>query len=589
MGVGRFVCLIRPYRKLQFGGSSEVADVLPELVGCAFATGYDGPNDSFSQQLDQKIGVKKMSWYVYNPKLSHTDWLRLRATERMIDDASRRNAVQIVSGSNNLRHALERKIDQNTQSIIGTIRESTDILSSSLNQISGQLDSISTSIEDFRADFNWWSEKQSAQLKTIEDILEKIRESLERRHRTEAFEFFAESREYVVHQMYEKALINIELAIHGDKNIRGYELEWRFWEHLGFLRLGDEKNNSQTIIDLKKAEEAFLMGAKLADREGAKSGAVRCLLGASQAAYCAGSKAAAISHAREARRLQPSLPEANWIYGRLSWEDGDEQAAEQAFFDALVNDHSYVLRFCIDPLFSLQQSRFKQLCDRLTEKLLRHQEIGRPLAKANDLIKICDRVSNLVYGKSNAAPFGPTNLEDTQKKLSKINEVAKANAVAEAAYMVSDGIVDVNNIISGGRNFLNIAKNRASEKMKELGSGNSNDLWSAVVAVFWFFYISCGVFIVAGMFLSEEVGIGNLLLLPFGVALGPLVMLFISGSAFNDPTAPDSARTLIVFFWTFAALGSLAVWHFFRRAAPGRNAEYQKMLEAVRIVDRAIA
>ncbi len=290
-----------------------------------------------------------MSWYVFDPKLPYNEWLRLGAAERTIDEAAKRTAEKIVSGSRHLIASIEEFSDKKANCILHAIRTSTGATTDSLDRISEQLDSISISIDNFHADFNWWAEKQSEQLTTIQDMLQGIQTSLERRHRNEAFELFAESREYVFHRMYGKALRSIQIAIYGSEKIRGYELEWRFWEHLGFLRFGNEQNNLGEIVDLIKAEEAFLMGASLAEREGAKSGAVRCLLAATQAAYCNGEIASATSHVRHALRLQPKLPEANWLCGRIYWEQENDRLAEQAFFDSLIDDYRYSRRFWNDP------------------------------------------------------------------------------------------------------------------------------------------------------------------------------------------------------------------------------------------------
>lgn len=533
-----------------------------------------------------------MSWYVYHPKLSHSDWLRLSATERMIDEAAQRSAAKIVSGTSSLSGAIERSLNKNSESIVGAISESTSVLAGSLNEISRQLDSISMSIDDFRADFNWWAEKQTSQLESIKSILESIKESLERRHRTEAFELFAESREYVFHQMYDKALRNIEIAIHGGGAVRGYELEWRFWEHLGFLRLGDKHNNSLQVIDLKKAETAFFTGAKLAEREGAVDGAVRCLLCATQAAYCDGDMTTADSHVRHALRLRPLLPEANWLFGRLSWEDRNDDAAEQAFFDALINDHQYACRFYVDPVFPQHLSRLERISEKLADRLLRHQDVEKPLSSANDLLGVCHRVSTLVHGDTRAPFSKSVSLEDAERALASINQAAKSTKLEDAAFMASAGINRIKQMISDGRNFLETAKSRANEEVERLGARSTASIFAAAWAVFWFFYISCGIFVAVGLLYmdeapSGEISIGTLFALPFAIALGPLSVLFFTHFVFTDAATPQSARTIVVSFWGFALLGSFAIWRFCMTGASGRNSKYQRMQEAIRLVDRA--
>lgn len=528
-----------------------------------------------------------MSWYVFNPHLSYNDWLRLSAAERMIDKAARQNAEKIASGARHLNKNMECIIEKSGQSIRNEIELLNNSVTSSLDRISGQLDSISMSIDNFHADFNWWAEKQSRQLSTIQDILERIQESLERRHRTEAFELFSESREYVFHRMYEKALRNIEIAIHGSDKIRGYELEWRFWKHLGFLRLGDEQNNSRDIVNLKKAQEAFLMSASLAEREGSNNGAVRCLLAASQAAYCNGDIASATSHVHQALRLQPMLPEANWLCGRLYWEKKNDESAEQSFFKSLQHDHLYSHRFWNDPIFPKSQDRLNRICNNLTARLRKHRDVQKPLTTANNLLKSCRRVSDLISVKSGGRFAPAMDLANTEEEIANINDITKSAKVEDAAFMASAGSVRVNHIISECKDFLYRASSYANGRLKELSSEGSSEFAGATFAAFIFVYVACAAFIVIGLLVFEEITFFNLILLPFGVALAPLVMIFISGSAFNDPSAPENARMLIMFFWAFVVLGSFVTWHFVRRRAPHRGTEKRKLHEAVRIADRA--
>ena len=273
--------------------------------------------------------------YVHKPGgPSWHEWLILREQRQIVLEAAERQKEDIT-------RSIEDSADKAADKAADTIRQAIETASEkNVEAERRSTEEILLSIGEFHADFNWHLENVELALDHMNAILSHVRDELSRRHRSEAFEFYYQSLEYAQHGMFEKALNSIEVAIHGDeRGARGYELEWRFWEHLGRLRLGSLKNI--TIVDLERAENAFLQAAHLATQKAA----ARCLVGAAFAAYADGRLPDAIDHIRSALSHHPDLAEAQWNLGRYLWQAETYQEAADGFYRALSVDPNYARRF----------------------------------------------------------------------------------------------------------------------------------------------------------------------------------------------------------------------------------------------------
>jgi tetratricopeptide (TPR) repeat protein len=275
-----------------------------------------------------------MSSYIHGSGISYKAYLQ--AKEFVDDirwDISRTNLNLIATNEalqeNGLR--LEHSINELQETVV----EGLGTLDASINELS--------------AKFDWGIARLEAALGGINDSLSDLVRLVGSPERTWAYEQFDMARDAFRRGLFPEALEYIERAINGDQHHTGYKIEHRFHHFLGIVRRGDYKNTSPDIVDLEKAERAYVNASRYAEADH-KSDAARALCGAGWVAYCQGKIDVSETYTR--RSLQfAKTGEANYQLSKLLMHRNSVQAGLERLADAIQTDPLYGIRCFDDPDF----------------------------------------------------------------------------------------------------------------------------------------------------------------------------------------------------------------------------------------------
>ena len=192
-----------------------------------------------------------------------------------------------------------------------------EAISTQTKAIVGELKAVNRNLEQINQTLQWGFAATIAQLRIMNETLAELLKVAKNPAQTAAYEQFEIARDAFRRELYLEALAAITAAIDGNNASPGYKLEWRFHFFLGCVRLGNFDNNSPEVVDLSKAEAAFLEAARIAKAD-APDEAARALTAAGWAALVASSGSGeslerALSHTMNARAAWERIPDSGAV------------------------------------------------------------------------------------------------------------------------------------------------------------------------------------------------------------------------------------------------------------------------------------
>ncbi len=212
-------------------------------------------------------------------------------------------------------------LSENIEAVESAIRQGTDEIVSTLN---------------------WGFSEVLISLGRMNDSLTELVKLARTPSQTWAFEQFEIARDEFRRTLYPEALDSITRAISGHGSNTGYKTDFRFSFLLGTLRLGSYKNSSPEIVDIPRAEEAFLASARYAGTDCAVE-AGRALICAGRAAYLQGQFKRAISHFADGLIRVPSDHEGIYQLARAYFADGMLKDASDSLVKAILMDSKHAI------------------------------------------------------------------------------------------------------------------------------------------------------------------------------------------------------------------------------------------------------
>lgn len=143
------------------------------------------------------------------------------------------------------------------------------------------------------------------------------------------------------------ALQSVRLAIHGNSNHTGYQLDYKYHFCAGEILMGKGENFDPSLVNLEEAENEFLKAESYVPKKEKETRAL-ALLHASFAAYANGRSKNARDYAAKARDFQPK--DALILYHSAKYEAhvGDLEAAKVFLVKTLITDWSFSTRAAND-------------------------------------------------------------------------------------------------------------------------------------------------------------------------------------------------------------------------------------------------
>jgi hypothetical protein len=225
-------------------------------------------------------------------------------------------------------------------------------LTEGFETLSYELQDISSGIEELNARFHWGFSQVIAGIERMNDALAKPAQMA-------AYEQYEIARDNFRRRLYPESLEAVEKAI------AIYKTDWRFHQLKGTLHLGSVIN--QSLMDLAKAEESFLLAARYA-RTDYPQDAARAFLAAGWAAYCQRKLKEALAHTKEAIAIRRKSGEALFQAAKIHMALEEVNEALPLLERAIDVDHLYVLRAASDGDFQKHDDKLREFLEGLRQK-----------------------------------------------------------------------------------------------------------------------------------------------------------------------------------------------------------------------------
>ncbi|OIP89536.1 MAG: hypothetical protein AUK24_06245 [Syntrophaceae bacterium CG2_30_49_12] len=348
--------------------------------------------------------------YAYNLGLSWPDYLKVNEIRGVGDEV--RQLRYEVSSSNRQLIATYEELQREH---IAATRSISDAVSSGFEQLSFDMQAISSGIAELTSVFEWGFSELLAGVGHINDSLRELVKIAKTPAQTWAYEQFEIDRDGFRQGLYEEALEYLNRSIEGYGGNTGYKLEYRFHFLLGTIRLGSFQNNSPSIVDLGEAEKAFLAAAKYA-RHDQPNEAGRSFLAAGWAAYSQGKIPEAEKLTEEAISLYPELGEAYFQLAKILMHRGDPENGLLPLRKAVELDRNYAIKASSDDDFRRYDKQVNSLIQQM------HKEM-REKSK-NALVVLEKNASQLE--NSHVQEFSSNKYADVTPLKNSINNAKKA-------------------------------------------------------------------------------------------------------------------------------------------------------------------
>lgn len=282
-----------------------------------------------------------------------------------------------------------------------------------IDTLSFRLDGISEGISALNSTFQWGFGEILASMGRIQDSLDEILRTLKRPSKTYAYEKFEDARDAFKRGLYPECLRLTKVAISGDHMSSGYELEWRFHLLMGIVCLGSARTDP-SLIDLPKAESAFLLAARYTDN---RDEAAKAMLQAGWAAFVQRKLAEARRHTNEAIRQRGDFGEALYQSAKFAMVANDFSEGIEKLGRAIDVDIGYIIKADTDKDFAPYRAPLLKLFEEKRAGTLRRMLSDKAIASFRlDLISL----ENLKkMGLLQLLDFEASSLEkfkDVQKK-----------------------------------------------------------------------------------------------------------------------------------------------------------------------------
>ena len=316
---------------------------------------------SYSPSLWVKSGSKQ-------EKLSYRDYLQAQNFVKEITDSTAKVQYGVSKSSREIIATLDQLKDSQFE-IVGAVQEiahsvqaASEIMTQGFNVIAYQLEGISEGIVDLNATCHWGFTQMIADIGQVNNSLKELISINKNPVQTRAYNQFEIARDALRRGHYADAVEALGHAINGYGGEPGYKLEYRFHYTLGLLYLGDAKNTDPGVLDLAKAENAFLAAARYARTDFPREASV-AFTAASWAAFCQGRLQEAESHAELAIRIYPELSETKFQLAKVLMCRDEPEKALAYLKRAIEMDRNYMLKAAADLDFLKYEPRIQSLFD----------------------------------------------------------------------------------------------------------------------------------------------------------------------------------------------------------------------------------
>jgi tetratricopeptide (TPR) repeat protein len=260
-----------------------------------------------------------------------------------------------------------------------------DTLKDGFEMVGYKLDDVSDEVRGLGAKLDWGFSQMISEIGRVNDTLTELLAIAKTPAQTWAYNQFEIGRDAMRQELYAEALESISRAANGFGDQTGYKLEYRFHYNLGILYLGSVKNTDPTILDLAKAEQAFLLSARYAKADFPLEASVS-FTAAGWAAYCQGKMKEAENYTQQALQIDSKNCEAFFKLAKIQMHTDRPDVAISNLRKAIELDSNYmVIASQTDADFLKYESEVQALFAEMKKQLANRVETA--LAETEKSIK----------------------------------------------------------------------------------------------------------------------------------------------------------------------------------------------------------
>lgn len=358
-----------------------------------------------------------MSNYIYNPNKSYTEYLQ---QNQFVSDVKKTINMEISSQTKQLIASNKALEDIGVQ-IVSGYQSSIAATQQGFETISYQMQELLSANEDLQASFEWGFSSVLASLGHINDSLKTLISTAITPVQTTAYNHFEIARDAFRRRLYVQALQEIEKAINGVTGVSpGYSLEWRFYQLIGIIRMGFI-GCDVSLVDLNKAEYAFLTAAKYAENDYANESA-KLNLYAARSAYLQGNNQKAIGYINKSLQLNDKLGEAVYFAAKIYSAMNKLDVSFDFLRKSIKLDNFYALKAAGDGDFQKHNDKFNQFIKQLTDEYYYPIEVELKEIKSEyfDILVDIDRLSLYVVENRTLLDYN-----ESMRRLSDLKSTTK--------------------------------------------------------------------------------------------------------------------------------------------------------------------
>lgn len=354
-----------------------------------------------------------------------------------------------------------RKLVASNEELAKAQLEATNQLGADIREgfegLSVSIDAVRRSIEDLKSVCEYGFAQIDLSLNYIDQSIQQLIRIAQTPDQTWALEQYSIATDAFRKNFAEEALDYVNRAIlgHGDRS--GYRLEHRFYMLRGLIRVGNYKNHSSKILDLKAATDDFLLGARYAEHDSQKDCA-RSFGLAGWASYCAGRMADAEKYFNRSVDINGADNQSKFELSKVLFHVGNTAEAQRYFTDTLRNDWKYALRAGSDEDFLKYRKDVEECINTYLSEL------------RQDLSKTLDLYDQLELTKKHPvlSRHGFHLNTSAQSFFAKLKSSIKAAPIADLVTMKSSAEENLKSL----QNNLSSAKNQLRERITGLSFQN---------------------------------------------------------------------------------------------------------------------
>lgn len=284
-----------------------------------------------------------------------------------IDNGIDQVSGEIASGFKSVIAGLDR-VDDN----LDMLNENMEILNYNVYEVKNQLNSINEnildvgesiskgfqrvevvidrSLNDFGERIDWAFEQTLSVLGNANDKLDDLIHIAKTPEQAWAFEQFEAARDCYRRQLFPETIEHLRRAIDGDRGHTGYKTESRFHLLMGKVRLGDRLNLDESVIDLREAENSFVLAARYSKHDNPRDAGL-ALLYAGWSAYCQGRFQEALYYSENAVAMNDKLSQAHFQIAKIAFRIGNCERGLSALEKAIDLDVVNAVKWSSDDDF----------------------------------------------------------------------------------------------------------------------------------------------------------------------------------------------------------------------------------------------